>query len=183
MLSTAENQFLSSSIAGKQMSFNLRKLSRITWILWISKKVTSTFWYASSPSYLEILPKNEIFRYARHKTKKKAKNKKEIEKIRRNCAYPPPFALLAIAFEFGRASIIASLSDCAFASMMNVIYCSSSALRFPLTPTNGCEHRVIVANEFGCIQLSTGNRFFERNELVCLNNSSVAAFGTLQTAG
>lgn len=53
VLSTAENQFLSSSIAGKQISFNLRKLSRITWMLWMSKNVTSTFWYASSPSYLQ----------------------------------------------------------------------------------------------------------------------------------
>lgn len=104
-----------------------------------------------------------------------------IKKFNEN--YPPPFALFAMAFEFGRASIIANLSDCAFASIINVIYCSSSALRFPLTPTNGCEHRVIVANEFGCIQLSTGNRLFDRNRLVCFNRSSVAAFGTLHTAG
>lgn len=35
--------------------------------------------------------------------------------------YPPPLALLAIAFELGRASIIDNLSDCAFASIMQVI--------------------------------------------------------------
>lgn len=49
LLSTADNHFW-SSLAGKQISFNFLKLSRITWILWMSKKISSTFWYVSSDS-------------------------------------------------------------------------------------------------------------------------------------
>lgn len=51
VLSTADSHFW-SSLAGKQISFNLRRLSLITWILWMSKNNNSTFWYASSDSYL-----------------------------------------------------------------------------------------------------------------------------------
>lgn len=59
--------------------------------------------------------------------------------------------LLARALTSGRASMMNSLWDWAFASIINWMYFSSSLLRRPPTPTIGWLERVIVAWLSGCI--------------------------------
>ena len=73
--------------------------------------------------------------------------------------------------------------DSAFASIICCTIFSSEDDLFPLTPTNGCEQRQIVAWESGCIQDNTGKRPLLRNFATSLNSSSETAFGTANICG